>query len=43
MNFFETYQQKYDELYETIEEYKEIKTFKLPVLYREYLEVNDII
>jgi hypothetical protein len=34
---------KYDELYETCEEYKEMNTFKLPIQYTKNEEINSII
>ena len=43
MNLLDMYQQKFDELYETTQEYKEEKTFKLPIEYIENEKVNPII
>jgi len=43
MNLIDLYQEKYDELYETVEEYEEIKTFKLPIEYVDNEIVNNII
>jgi energy-coupling factor transporter ATP-binding protein EcfA2 len=43
MNLIEMYQQKLDDLYETTEEYKEEKNFKLPIEYIQYEKVNPII
>jgi hypothetical protein len=43
MNLVELYEKKYNELYETPEEYKEIIPFKLPIEYVEKDEINNII
>lgn len=43
MNLIELYEQKYNELYETPEEYKESIPFKLPIQYIENQEINNII
>jgi hypothetical protein len=43
MNLFDLYEKKYNELYETENEYTESKLFKLPIQYLEATEVNEII
>jgi len=43
MNLIDLYEQKYNELYETPEEYKESIPFKLPIQYIENKEINTII
>jgi len=43
MNLVELYEKKYNELYDTPEEYKEIVPFKLPIEYVENNEINNII
>lgn len=43
MNLIDLYEQKYNELYETPEEYKESIPFKLPIQYIENQEINTII
>jgi hypothetical protein len=43
MNLVELYEKKYNELYDTPEEYKEIIPFKLPIEYVENNEINNII
>ena len=43
MNLVELYEKKYNELYETTEEYKETVPFKLPIEYIENEQINTII
>jgi len=43
MNLLELYEQKYNELYENPEEYKESIPFKLPIQYVKNEEINNII
>jgi len=43
MNLIDLYEQKYNELYETPQEYKEPIPFKLPIQYIENQEINNII
>lgn len=43
MNLMDLYEQKYNELYETPEEYKESIPFKLPIQYIKNEEINTII
>jgi hypothetical protein len=43
MNLFDLYEKKYNELYETENEYTESRLFKLPIQYLEATKVNEII